>query len=421
MSPTLRNACLAWVAAFAALAVPMACRAPTTGGLHVVVEGDLQVGADFDLLVVDVTREGEAELLKQELFEGALLTELPIGLNFVSGPSTPVGTPVQVLARAVKDAQVVAVAQGTGALEPKGGATLTLTLERTSTGGTYVRAHSGENGVTCAKDRDCVSGLCVENVCCDSRCDGPCDACDRLGSVGTCVLAPRGVPGSPSCAPYTCSGDSAACLASCATSDDCVITSYCHPDGTCQPRTPAGVACQEDRQCATGPCVEGLCCNRACNGVCERCDVPGALGTCTPLTEPRDGGPSCAPYRCSLTGACGTSCASGSDCDETAYCAGGTCLPKKSRGSSCASATECVTGFCSDGYCCNTACTGACDTCAPPGTQPGTCAYRPQGTQGVPSCSLYVCSGTSSACPASCSSDAGCAVPYRCVGTSCVP
>jgi hypothetical protein len=41
------------------------------------------------------------------------------------------------------------------------------------------------------------------------------------------------------------------------------------------------------------------------------------------------------------------------------------CTAKKTAGSTCPTgAHECTSGFCVDGYCCNTACTGACQACA---------------------------------------------------------
>jgi hypothetical protein len=55
----------------------------------------------------------------------------------------------------------------------------------------------------------------------------------------------------------------------------------------------------------TGFCADGVCCDRACDGVCERCDAPGTAGTCTPVKDAEDG-PICtgAPRRCNAEGAC---------------------------------------------------------------------------------------------------------------------
>jgi hypothetical protein len=53
----------------------------------------------------------------------------------------------------------------------------------------------------------------------------------------------------------------------------------------------------------------------------------------------------------------------------------GVCDPsrRKPLGATCDCAAECTSGFCADGFCCNTACTGACVSCALP-TQKGACA-----------------------------------------------
>lgn len=51
-----------------------------------------------------------------------------------------------------------------------------------------------ENGAPCSKDLQCLSGFCPEldGVCCDSRCDGKCEACkqerqaDGMEKTGEC-------------------------------------------------------------------------------------------------------------------------------------------------------------------------------------------------------------------------------------------
>jgi MYXO-CTERM domain-containing protein len=47
----------------------------------------------------------------------------------------------------------------------------------------------------CDEDRKCLSGYCVDGVCCEARCGGQCEACDLAESSGTCDTvegAPRG-------------------------------------------------------------------------------------------------------------------------------------------------------------------------------------------------------------------------------------
>lgn len=41
-------------------------------------------------------------------------------------------------------------------------------------------------GTACTDGAECESGECVDGVCCDLTCDGPCEACNLPGSLGTC-------------------------------------------------------------------------------------------------------------------------------------------------------------------------------------------------------------------------------------------
>jgi hypothetical protein len=43
-----------------------------------------------------------------------------------------------------------------------------------------------------------------------------------------------------------------------------------------------GAACTRNAECASGFCVAGICCNTACVGQCQACNVPGRVGTCSP-------------------------------------------------------------------------------------------------------------------------------------------
>jgi hypothetical protein len=45
---------------------------------------------------------------------------------------------------------------------------------------------------------------------------------------------------------------------------------------------PIGVGCATNAECATGFCVDSMCCNTACDGQCETCNVSGNEGYCTP-------------------------------------------------------------------------------------------------------------------------------------------
>jgi hypothetical protein len=65
-----------------------------------------------------------------------------------------------------------------------------------------------------------------------------------------------------------------------------------------------GTVCATAAACESGYCVDGVCCDSACDGLCETCVQPGLTGTCAPAaaqTDPRSqcevasgGHPSCA-------------------------------------------------------------------------------------------------------------------------------
>ncbi|HEY7373426.1 MAG TPA: hypothetical protein VIF57_14800 [Polyangia bacterium] len=203
-----------------------------------------------------------------------------------------------------------------------------------------------------------------------------------------------------------------------------------------------GQTCMTSLDCASGFCVDGVCCNTTCAGECMTCTAPGKVGTCWPIDaggmprtpagcavdtaqscgndgtcdglgscRPRavgtlcgqglcqdgavvgqlvcDGlgacrpGPAivCAPYLCDpTTGACRGACAADTDCPGS-YCeTTGRCHVRELT-AACARNADCASGFCVAGLCCNTACDGPCLACNQPGRE-GTCSPRPDGCSG---------------------------------------
>jgi hypothetical protein len=51
--------------------------------------------------------------------------------------------------------------------------------------------------------------------------------------------------------------------------------------GTCVPDKSNGSVCTDASECASGFCADGVCCNTACDGADEECDLPGQSGTCS--------------------------------------------------------------------------------------------------------------------------------------------
>ena len=86
-------------------------------------------------------------------------------------------------------------------------------------------------GAPCASASECAGGLCVDGVCCESACDGPCDSCNQAGQEGLCQPAIEKTP-DPLCDPYLCGG-SGSCTATCQTTADCAPDSACNASGEC--------------------------------------------------------------------------------------------------------------------------------------------------------------------------------------------
>lgn len=171
-----------------------------------------------------------------------------------------------------------------------------------------------KNGEACAAPTGCSSGFCRDGVCCATSCTAPCNACNQMGSAGTCT-------------PLTSGSDP----------DGCAAPATCDATGKC--KKPLGGTCLAATDCAMGSCKDGVCCDTPCTDVCKSCNQTGKLGTCSPV----------------MTAADSDSCPGGT-CDAAAAC-------KKSPGAACTMPAECGTGFCRDGVCCDMPCDGACRAC----------------------------------------------------------
>ena len=195
-----------------------------------------------------------------------------------------------------------------------------------------------------------------------------------------------------------------------------------------------GQTCTTPAECTSGFCVDGFCCNTACNTTCQACSnakTAGTSGTCAAMTAgaadarcmpqppcgqtgtcaaggicqlapnttscrtascsngtataaatcngtgacPAPVTTPCTPFVCGAT-ACKTTCTIDTDCIGGDFCSAGACVPKKANGATCAGTNQCTSGFCVDGFCCNAACTASCTACsnAKTGGSNGTCA-----------------------------------------------
>ena len=74
----------------------------------------------------------------------------------------------------------------------------------------------------------------------------------------------------------------------------------------------ASQACTEAAQCASGFCVDGVCCNEACTGTCFSCNQAQSAGTCVPISDAEDVSASapCTGANICTVSATGSRCAS---------------------------------------------------------------------------------------------------------------
>jgi hypothetical protein len=205
-----------------------------------------------------------------------------------------------------------------------------------------------------------------------------------------------------------------------------------------------GDVCTSSVSCNSGFCVDGRCCDSACTGGCNRCDLAGKVGTCSILPRGSSGSdPACVPpFVCDGTGAaCPSSCASDAACADSHYCApDGTCKPRKALGAACNASADCkapgcavcAIGSCVDGVCCDGPCDKGCEACTAAlkqtGRDDGVCGPIREGTDprnacaasGVPCGADGQCNGTG-ACRVAAPVGVACDVGKTCDGAgSCI-
>lgn len=277
----------------------------------------------------------------------------------------------------------------------------------------------GQIGWPCSAAFECASRFCISGFCCEELCDplDPgklCRACNVPGFEGRCVPAldgtdPRGqcpedpspscardgtcdgagacrlklggtpcgtpscasgivsyapacdglgtcLPGTvSSCAPYVCEG-ATRCQVSCAGDAQCAPGNTCN-SASCGKHAD-GEPCQNNGDCTSSHCEQGVCCLTACAQSCYSCAIPGSLGQCRAVPRGQDPEAQCAAQArdtcgndgtCDGLGACrkwqpvtpcsGPSCA-GDALSSARYCDGlGTC--QNATTTSCPSGQRC--------------------------------------------------------------------------------
>lgn len=314
-------------------------------------------------------------------------------------------------------------------------------------------------GQACQAAATCASGLACapDGHCCDRACTGPCESCETgqckpvsgaphtghtscagtsSDCAGSCTGAsdgqcswpsqtacgqascttvtnaqaqptgtnyiPQGTCSSGTCVPGTaasCPGgvvcaSATACRSACASDVDCLTGTVCS-GGACIGKKANGSGCNASSECQLGNCVDGICCESACNSTCMACSkVKNGVGDgyCRAIPPGTDPDSECAVDTSNPCGHDGT-------CDGAGACR------YQSTSISCGSVS----------------CTGQ-GTYTPLGHCNGAGSCVP-GTAG--SCPNNMLCASPSSCAASCTglSTTGCPSGYKCnaSGTSCVP
>lgn len=267
-------------------------------------------------------------------------------------------------------------------------------------------------GAVCVIDDDCSSGSCDQGVCCAGACTATCRSC--VAGTGACQLVSNADD------PSSCKGDNT-----------------CDATGACKKKR--GRACAGPIDCASGFCVDGVCCDRACSGTCEACDGP-TPGTCTTIPGKPHGTRACATDgtacggacsgtvadRCTFpdaTTGCGASCADGvrnaGACDTKGACilqgprpcpGNYACLDDKACRTTCSTNAECARGY---------GCEAA--KCIPIAYCDGQQTIIGVDGKSKTDCAPFTCDTSTNRCRVTCEDVNGCAPPFFCnVAGECV-
>jgi len=152
-------------------------------------------------------------------------------------------------------------------------------------------------GAPCENARDCLTGHCVDEVCCESDCAGRCMSCNQEGSGGICLPVPDGTPcldsnvcnGEEVCReglcreglPLTCADQVACTFDTCDPIHGCTfnpMATECDDGNMCTKEVcdrelgclhdpmPDGIACGDCLICETGACIDDPACkDDGCN------------------------------------------------------------------------------------------------------------------------------------------------------------
>jgi cysteine-rich repeat protein len=207
-----------------------------------------------------------------------------------------------------------------------------------------------DNGLACSNEDMCLSGNCVDGVCCGTPCAAECYSCDIANHLGECYPDNGG----------TICGDQ--------NITDCSGPDACDGAGNCDPQHATigsecgdqGVECLQNDSCdGNGNCTDngyeasGTACGDSSDSECSNPDTCNGAGTCSPNNE-------------SVGSACGDqgveclqddTCDGSGNCSDNGYAASGTaCGDQNSsecdNADSCDGAGACLANFVDSGESC---------------------------------------------------------------------
>jgi hypothetical protein len=190
-------------------------------------------------------------------------------------------------------------------------------------------------GSGCSAGNQCGSNNCVDGVCCSSSSCGQCLNCAAGSGMCTAV-----VTNGDDLTPNTCTG-----------------ASTCDAMGACKLKD--GQGCGGGTACASGFCVNGVCCNSSCNGGAPACSgnsvVPNtcSTGNCNVTPTNCNANYTCDPNptpTCATSCTCATApCQDATRCASTAWCDGAACQAQLPAMSPCTQGFQCMSGNCNNG------------------------------------------------------------------------
>jgi len=134
--------------------------------------------------------------------------------------------------------------------------TTSTTTTTTTTETTTSTTPAGANGTPCTTGSECTSTFCVDSVCCDTACDGTCEACTAVktgGTDGACAPIPEGMDPDSECPDQ----------------GPCGLNGSCDGFGACQFYA-SGTACNDGLFCnGTDTCNGAGNCNQHSGNPCE--------------------------------------------------------------------------------------------------------------------------------------------------------